>query len=424
MGYVYDEVKKQLDLDQKGSKAVWSPNIYRCIIIGADYLFFAYHAGIKTNRIVPLNAENVVGDIQKCAEGKYRGSINNLLQERQLSCLEEVYLDVVYQPYPNIFDVAKYADSIKSNVSRLRYIGYCKTSGDASWMIESYSRDNPIYTLAEDKVKKGLQIQATKVDNPEWYRKFFLRPQYYSADKENGKLAVWFRKNQTRIEGMLAEAEKAKLEQDNMQKLRDIAAIDEQNSKYIIQLAKVLSGALNPDKVNGVISNKEDLKILKDGIVAARADAKGRGCIKGLSQSIFNKLYMGDKTFIIPVFNSFYVFDDEKNAGNFDKKQIMQIYKEKTGFLNINLILDDICYNCLKEYWSKNKIGAKISIMGLIAGNYGDKIEVVPAGRFRDYVAQRSGKPELKNSTAQIPKGYFLYISFLMGTKKIYEELN
>ena len=420
MGYVYDEVKNQLEMDQKGSKNTWSPNIYRCIIIGADYLFFAYHGGYKMNKIVPLNAENVVGDIRKSAEGKYRGSINNLLQERQLSCLEEIYLDVAFQRFPNIFDVKKYADSVKSNVSRLRYIGYCQTSGDTNWLISAYTKENPIYTLAEDKTQKGLKLHPIKVDNEQWYKKYFLRPQYYSADKDNGKIAVWFKKNEKLIEGMLAEAERAKLEQDNMKKLREIVAIDEENATYLLQLSRVLNAIEHPDKIGGVITNKKDLKILKDAIKETKAE---REPIKGLSESTFNKLYMQDKTIVVPLGRFFKVFDKESNAGKFDKKQILEMYKKRTGFFNLYDILDSICYHAFKIYYTQDNYGSRASIAGLMLGTYGDKIDTVPAGKFRDLIAEKMGNPNLKNSSAQVVKGFFLYITFLLGTRKFYEEL-
>ena len=420
MGYVYDEVKNQLDIDQKGSKSTWSPNIYRCIIIGADYLFFAYHGGIKKNRIVRLDPEKVVGDIRKSEEGKYRGSINNLLQERQLSCLEEIYVDTAYQRFPNIFDIAKYADSVKSNVSRLRYIGYCTTSGDVDWLITSYDKENPIYTLAEDKTKRGLQLQVTKINNPEWYKKYYLRPQFYDADKEKGKIAVWFRKNQKRIEEMLSESERAKLEQDNIKKLREIINVDMENSKYILQLARVMGYAKNPKTLKGVVVSDKEANILAKAITKTISEGK---TVSGFSMSVFNRLYTNDKTVIGPLFKLFKVLDKEENSGKFDKKQICDVYNSHSGFFNINGVLDNICFYAFQEHCQADNFGAKLKAIGLVNGSFGDSLEVIPKGKFRDLLAQKLGKPEYAQSSAQSPKGYFLYISSLLGTKRIYEEL-
>lgn len=420
MGYVYDEVKNQLDIDQKGSKSTWSPNIYRCIIIGADYLFFAYHGGIKKNRIVRLDPEKVVGDIRKSEEGKYRGSINNLLQERQLSCLEEIYVDTAYQRFPNIFDIAKYADSVKSNVSRLRYIGYCTTSGDMDWLITSYDKENPIYTLAEDKTKRGLQLQVTKINNPEWYKKYYLRSQFYDADKENGKIAVWFRKNQKRIEEMLSESERAKLEQDNIKKLREIINVDMENSKYILQLARVMGYAKNPKTLKGVVVSDKEANILAKAITKTIGEGKP---VSGFSMSVFNRLYTNDKTVVGPLFKLFKVLDKEENSGKFDKKQICDVYNSHSGFFNINGVLDNICFYAFQEHCKEDNFGAKLKAIGLVNGSFGDAFEVIPKGKFRDLLAQKLGKPEYAQSSAQSPKGYFLYISSLLGTKRIYEEL-
>ena len=420
MGYVYDEVKNQLDIDQKGSKSTWSPNIYRCIIIGADYLFFAYHGGIKKNRIVRLDPEKVVGDIRKSEEGKYRGSINNLLQERQLSCLEEIYVDTAYQRFPNIFDIAKYADSVKSNVSRLRYIGYCTTSGDVDWLITSYDKENPIYTLAEDKTKRGLQLQVTKINNPEWYKKYYLRPQFYDADKEKGKIAVWFRKNQKRIEEMLSESERAKLEQDNIKKLREIINVDMENSKYILQLARVMGYAKNPKTLKGVVVSDKEANILAKAITKTISEGK---TVSGFSMSVFNRLYTNDKTVIGPLFKLFKVLDKEENSGKFDKKQICDVYNSHSGFFNINGVLDNICFYAFQEHCQADNFGAKLKAIGLVNGSFGDSLEVIPKGKFRDLLAQKLSKPEYAQSSAQSPKGYFLYISSLLGTKRIYEEL-
>ena len=124
-----------------------------------------------------------------------------------------------------------------------------------------------------------------------------------------------------------------------------------------------------------------------------------------------------------PLFKLFKVLDKEENSGKFDKKQICDVYNSHSGFFNINGVLDNICFYAFQEHCQADNFGAKLKAIGLVNGSFGDSLEVIPKGKFRDLLAQKLGKPEYAQSSAQSPKGYFLYISSLLGTKRIYEEL-
>ena len=391
MPYVYETIKNILAGDEKVSKKSWSPNIYRCIVIGADYIFIAYHGGIKQNKIVPLDSSLVVMDIQKSMAGSYRGSVNNLLQERQLSCLEEIYLDVAYIGCPSIFDMERYIKSVRSSVSRLRYYGYCETTGDYSWMIESYSRENPVYTIAADKKKSGIKLKSVATGTEDWYKKYNLRPMNYSGDADNGRLAIWFRSNEKKIEKMIEETEFYQQRDAVFKKLKSICQVDSDNIKYYRALREMLIY---------IQSNKKD-EVCKLAIEVVQEAVKVDRVIKGFTEDLVSQVVNADVTLMLSMYKMFKVLDVSGNTV-VDKSQIDEIYKSGVGALNLMDLLDLISDNLSVRVGKLFPTVIKVAVFRCK--------DTLPNGRTRSRVTGVEG-------TATLPDGYFQFLGNVIGNR-------
>ena len=190
--YMYQKLKEAVygstNIDTVSSS--WSPNSIKSIMIGVDFILISYH--VQNVKLIKLNHEDSYNDILKNGSG---GSLHNILTRRQLSCLEEIYVSVAYKSYTGIFDLDYYVSSLMSTSSRLRYYGYFKDfDGLAERVNQLYynSRLNGIkdYSLALDD-NKGFSLEVVDTNNVDWYKKYNLRPELYSTDKEKSTLHTW-----------------------------------------------------------------------------------------------------------------------------------------------------------------------------------------------------------------------------------------
>ena len=198
MSYLYDKLREALGGENfKAGVAInnWTPNEVRAIYIMRDFILVADY--LKQPRLVTLDIQEVGMDI---TNRNRRGNLNNLLESRQLSCLEEIYVDYAFMQYKNVIDLGAYVKNalkisdgcIESN-SRLRYYGYVR--GFNSQIIMGFYSKALLngymdYTFANN-VGGFMYVDA---NNKDWYKKYDLRPQYYSMDKDKSKLHIYFTK--------------------------------------------------------------------------------------------------------------------------------------------------------------------------------------------------------------------------------------
>lgn len=192
--YMYQMLSKAIfDSEDKNKiKSDWSPNAIRNIVILRDCIIVVYHTTRQT-KFVQLNQE-ALDDIMSNGS---KGALHNVLGAYQLSCLEEIYVDSVFQNYLGTFNLDKYVNGLKNTRSRLRYCGYVQWVMGAGQNIFNYYNKgkqalSEDYTLSQSKGVVNIGIQS--LDNTDWYTKHNLRPENYKLDKERGTLDAWFTK--------------------------------------------------------------------------------------------------------------------------------------------------------------------------------------------------------------------------------------
>ena len=211
MSYLYDSLRDALGGKNFTSGkyiSSWSPNEVRGIVLMRDFILIADY--IKSPKIVKLDYNDVAFDLQN---RNRRGNLNNLLSSRQLSCLEEIYVDEGMRSYRDVIDLAAYVNSLVSSSSRLRYYGY--VSGFREDMLrdlyqKALMNGSMDFTLAE--TLGNFQFAST--NNTEWYSKYNLRPQFYGVDVDGGRLSTYFKKCES-VVGAIEREKSGKIEELN-----------------------------------------------------------------------------------------------------------------------------------------------------------------------------------------------------------------
>lgn len=212
---LYQELKKAVTGSEKDVQLPknWTPNNVRAIIVTRAGIVLYYFT--KMPKIVRLNIQEMEKDIAKNGS---TGSLQNVLNKRQLSCLEEIYVDSVFKNYKGSFNLENYVDSLVSSSSRLRYYGYIDFN-ILETVYESYQKafynDVKSYIYALDKDKKGVEIYST--NNSKWFEKYNLRPTEYSADNKAGNLAACLR--------VIEKQEKEKYDEIQAKSKQEVRAI-------------------------------------------------------------------------------------------------------------------------------------------------------------------------------------------------------
>lgn len=223
MGYIYDKLKEALGGSKFSSSHQsvvkdWTPNNVKALFIYRDFIFVAHHTRLP--KVIPLNINEFSMDIQQNGRS---GALHNLLAQRQLSCMEEFYVDSSFMNYPGAMDMGAYIGKLVTERSRLRYHGYI-SGVNVEELRERFSRaklnGDPLYAYATDG-SRSASMSYTAVNNPMWYKNYYLRPQFYAMDAENGELHRWL----TRAEGAIAskvQERSAALEEEGIRKALNI----------------------------------------------------------------------------------------------------------------------------------------------------------------------------------------------------------
>lgn len=248
MGYMYDKLKEALGGKAADSTASvntrWTPNNIRCLVINRSFIFVGNHTGAP--RTVPLDIQEVSRDLQSNSQG----ALHNLLSNRQLSCMEELYVDNMFIPAENkrFMNLETYVTKLINDRTRLRFFGYCDaTEVLAQFLQQKFmvmaSQPDYLYSLAADRERENIcKLQYQKTNNDDWYCKYNLRPNHYALDKEQGKLAVYLRKGEQQIKSLLEQQNKLQHAEGIKGIIRQAMQKDKELLSYYVYLLSTVKG--------------------------------------------------------------------------------------------------------------------------------------------------------------------------------------
>ena len=383
MGYIYDSVKSVLIGNNTESSTTvikgWSPNMYRCIVIGFDYIFVAYHG--KGCRIFNLDRNKVFEDLDKYLKGSSRGSLTNLLSTRQMSCLEEFYVDYNFVRVRSLINLNIFAEKLKSSVSRLRYYGYFDGNMNGAMLERLYKNTDVLYSLAKDK-DRLFKMDYVETCVKDWYRNYNLRPQYYTMDRDNGDLAIYFRKVEKLISDKIGEVEKLNNERVLSGYIKCGLSVDMENITYMQGIYKLKKYIDNPVAdvyaPVGKLINRHMTELI-------RSDTR---VVAGFTPDVVKK-YLGEYdekrvNYMIKAYENFKVFDKKGETPN------ASIYavKAETGFFDLENFYAKICESLARDL---------ISIGGYdyqrLKYNALRDEKIIPYGEFRNLMLQGRADP-------------------------------
>lgn len=393
MGYIYNQLKDILSIkgNYEGGIRIkdWSPNEYRCIIVGLNFIFVAKFLGAPRYRA--LSQEEVKRDLMNYSMGRSKGAIHNLLTGRQFSCLEEIFFDTEYKRYTALFDINMYVSKALNMQSRLRYFGYFMPTGQTlNYLMSVYSNCSNAYCITEDK-NRPFAVEFKKATN-EWYKNHNLRPQYYMLDREGGSLDIYFKKCESQMMSKIVDLKNNESKNVIVEKLVQVVGVDVTYSNYLIGLGKA-------------IKYVRESRILDRSISTCYANILKGHCktVVGLSRewlcSILDGLDMPGIGRVSPLYGEFRVFD---KYGKGLSESTLEGYLD-SGFLRIPELLDKMCVELSDTYM---KSGSN----KLLVNFYCKKLErTIPDGAFRKkYIGGSSGE----NGDMAM---YVEYISNLIG---------
>ena len=247
--YTYSKLKEALIGSGNSIPRDWSPNAVRALVIGGGFIFVAYHT--RQPKFVALDTTQVIEDLNKNGS---TGSLGNLLKQRQLSCLEEIYVDSVYTVYKGALNLEDYVNSLINSRSRLRYWGYI-SGAVPDELLQRFSKAQIEqlygYSYAKDNTRTAT-VQYTEVDNSSWYTKYNLRPEKYAPDVPNGVLSKYF----TRVEGALEEYYSKQLKELTARSAKEAVVLlynqDYKNFSWVVMFMRLMSFTGN-SKDNNII---------------------------------------------------------------------------------------------------------------------------------------------------------------------------
>ena len=384
--YMYQMLSKAIfDSEDKNKiKSDWSPNTIKNIVILRDCIVVVYHTTRQT-KFVQLNQE-ALDDIMSNGS---KGALHNVLGAYQLSCLEEIYVDSVFQNYLGTFNLDKYVNGLKNTRSRLRYCGYVQWVMGAGQNIFNYYNKgkqalSEDYTLAQSKGVVNIGIQS--LDNADWYTKHNLRPENYKLDKEKGTLDAWFTKverNMTEYYGQVKKEVYANAVDKLYCALFEKLLGDLKYYRYWFTMVKLLrSGKRN--QVGSAIfkwmdSSKES--VFKPNVYITKNKAVE------LYNNYFKKKKVSseDFTYALWLLKTVGVLNDEKASGNYTEELVEKI-SDKTKPLRV---VEFINYSRIKRHIDYLLKGAKATILhvqlicekhGIIQKDVGELRQVIEKG--------------------------------------------
>ena len=371
MGYVYDKLKTALggskfSSSHSGIMKDWTPNGVRAIFIYRDFILVANH--VKPPKLYSLDPNEVAMDVQKNGSN---GALHNLLAQRQLSCMEEIYVDGIFQQYRGALDLQGYIGKLLNEKSRLRYYGYI-SGANANEVLDRYSKakldGNAVYSYAGDSTRTA-NVQYQTVENPTWYKNYNLRPQHYALDADNGVLARWFRKCEGDIEkyinGQKENAENI-AKSTLLKSLLDTDLGGYPLLKKFLHLRKYISK--NTSVWNDPIRNivKDELNSLFGDRAKWRIRYLTLDWMRSTGVSLDNS-YVG----LLQSYSHLGLLDPIKGDDNpgVSIEVMKQLYEEGQGFLMLNSRLEALCYQIIQRIKKKDKLSAATVIIAVMNSN-------------------------------------------------------
>lgn len=395
MGYIHDRLKEALG----GSRSMysnsvvikdWTPNNIKTLVIGKSFILVVYHVGgFGGSKVIPLDVDKVAEDIQYGGNSK----LNYILKRRSLSCLEELYVDYAYIQGNPLIDLVGYVTELVDTRSRLRYFGYGDFPlGVEGWIKSAYDRNkgNLDYSIALD-IRKPFRLEHKDVGYSEWYKSYYLRPQYYKLDEENGKLALHFRKFENDYRSYIAkksEIDKVRVLEGSIEELVNNDCANISYLKRFDSLLLHLSRG-SEDTVKSIV-----LKVCRNVI-------KSRESFPGMSREVLTPLLknVSDRGYLAKSYERFGVLDLSGN--DIDESKVSDYIENNKGLIDLGSILDKICFDSMVEL-SRKGYKDLLSIALLI--NEKD----IPSGNFRNnFIKKSSTRTELD--------GYFGFLGEVIG---------
>ena len=325
LSYIYDALKEVIG----GKNKDYSPNEIKSLFICRDFIFVARH--VKPFRVKRLDPQLFYEDLKFNGS---KGALHNLLGQRQLSCLEELYYDQAFLNYPGAFDVNAYLGKLMTEKSRLRYYGVCDKV-TVEELSAKYAQNSYNYAYVEDRNKVGV-VNATSTDNAGWYHNYNLRPKMYSADSKNGKLYVWFVKAEKAID----EAKTAELQAMEVKGLVDGVYIlysqDLLKVRYLYMLIGLRRYCLK--------SSDAVCKSVGKCITGKLTGMMVKGFSPDALKIALRHKHMNVDKGLLTAYKNLRVFDPKvKENGVIRLKDIVPMAQSGEGFLKLNTLLMNIC---------------------------------------------------------------------------------
>ena len=338
MSYLYDKLRDALggkNFKSGVSMKGWSPNEVRGIVIMRDFILIADY--VKSPKIVELNVQEVMFDLSNMNR---RGSLNNLLSARQLSCLEEIYVDEGIRGYKQVIDLEAYVQSLVNGISRLRYYGYVSgfNAGELYGVYQKAFVDGVMdFTLAE---KLG-KFMAESVGNRLWYTKYNLRPNYYDVDRDGGKLSIYFKKCEKLIGEIEEKAHGAVEERNELIRVYESFMLDYRTADDLKMLIDFIGFTKGTDRFADSLSH----------ILKAELLRRDGGAIKGLTEGKLVKALklagMGANPkvkYVLDSYKGVKLFTDGNTEGNTERCE-----KSLSGYYSLGKRLDTALARLLKN---------------------------------------------------------------------------
>lgn len=402
MGYLYDRLRDALG-GNKFSKSHggivndWTPNNVRCLVLGKDYIFIAYHT--KNPRVFELDSNMVSDELSR----PVTGSLHNLLSNRQLSCMEEIYVDYDYEKRRDLIDLVGYVKSLANSASRLRFYGYGRFGFNSNILVDKYTnaRMNSYYTYSYSLDKNRDILSYMQVEgNNYWYKKHYLRPQYYKLDSENGDLARYFRMCEDKIGEALSKLEFEEKESCMLNKLKHCVESDDLYTRDLDTLVSFLSKPIKGNLIQGILVDAFN-KEISDGFYKKYIVGK----------EILEKCLIDckNKQLLVKLYSNLGIVGRENEV--LSDEELDLVYK--TGLFRVEELTDRILYN------SYNKIIKQYPDYLLVIRSVVSNVWRIPEGLFSKAIKYPitggGGYYELLNVLFGIcgwsPESYYSYMN-------------
>lgn len=367
MSYLYDSLRDALGGKKFRTGIVikdWSPNEVRAIYIMRDFILIADY--LKQPKIFRLDMNEVNSDLLNQSR---RGNLNNLLDNRHLSCLEEIYVDTAFIQYKDVIDLESYVQSMFNQASRLRYYGYVRGfNPDTLQTAYSQALINGNMDFTAAKNIGGFNYQD--VGNKDWYKKYNLRPQWYAIDGEKGRLHTYFAKCEKLIGGEIEDKDKKIELLGKVQKIVDMFKVDCSRARDIKLLMDFVSFCKNCDELSKSVS------------ICVQDCMTKKMPVKGLSKDLFQQAMLlgsvpmnGASKFLLDLYQKVGVFDEGDKPFEPDETML------KDGIYQLGTRLDLGLADALNKNLKKEHV-----ILFLLSST---RVNSLPKGRFSDMLAKK-----------------------------------